>query len=208
MSISNPKKIILASKNEHKIAEIKSIIRDEKISLLTLNEFQEGITIEETGKDFLENAIIKARAVYEKFNLPTISDDSGLVVPALNGEPGVYSARYAHASASDWENNLKLINKMKKLSLKETEAHFETAMVFYAPQKSLVLKANGIIKGKVLTTPRGENGFGYDPIFIPQNHHLTFAQMSEREKNEISHRRAAINDLMKKLNFSLLVSQN
>ncbi len=197
-------KIIIASQNQNKVKEIKAIFNNFKITFLSLRDLAPTLVIEENGKSFLENSLIKAKAVYNKFNLSAIADDSGLVVPALNNEPGIYSARYAYEGASDEENNHKLLLKMEEHSLLKTAAFFKTVMIFYNRERKLLIKGEGVTKGNIINQPRGENGFGYDPLFIPEGKNNTFAEMKVEEKNTISHRKKAIVDLVSKLNHSLV----
>jgi XTP/dITP diphosphohydrolase len=194
-------KVIFASKNEGKIREVKKIfegINFELISLLDLNDFQE---IDETGDTFEENAKIKATEVFNKYKIPSISDDSGLSVEQLYGAPGVFSARYAGKGANDEDNNRKLIRELEKFN-EPHHAKYICYAVYFDGKNYKV--ADGEVKGTIIKEPRGENGFGYDPFFIPDGYNQTMAELSLDEKNKISHRSKAF----KNLNKILTIQEN
>ncbi len=202
MNISDnmEKILIVASNNKNKIREIKQILGD-IFTPVSLSEA--GITSDpdETGKTFAENAVIKAEAASRAANAPAIADDSGLCVYALNGEPGVYSARYAckdgeHENASDEKNNEKLIRKME--SITDRRAVFVSAVAVVWPDGKKVV-AEGRCPGVITHTPRGSNGFGYDPYFLVEEYGKTFAELDGEIKNRISHRAHALAELRKKL---------
>ena len=186
------REIILCSENRGKIAEIKeslSFLKD--VEVVSKKEAGIGIDVEETGRTFKENALLKAKAVYELVHKPVISDDSGICVDALNGEPGIYSARYAGENKTDAERCLFLLEKMKNVAdLSKRTCHMTTCLCFidrdgkeHFFEKSL--------NGQIAFEPRGQNGHGYDPIFLlPNGKHL--AELSIEEKNKISHRGQAI----------------
>ena len=159
-------KIIFATQNKGKLKEVAHILGDKYFELLSLHDFNNVGEIVEDGKTFEENAAKKAKYVFEKYNIPVIADDSGLVVEQLNGEPGIYSARYAGENASDEENNRKLISKLLKLH-QPHKAKFVCSAVFYDGVK--LLKTSGEVTGQIIHEPRGKNGFGYDPMFIPSD---------------------------------------
>ena len=192
-------KIIFATKNAGKFREVAHILGEEYFELLSLNDFNNVGEIVEDGNTFEENAIKKAKYVYEKYGLPVLADDSGLTVEQLNGEPGIYSARYAGENATDEENNLKLIEKVEDLP-EPHRAKFVCAGVYYDGHK--ILNARGEIIGRLLLEPRGTNGFGYDPLFLPDGYDQTTAELSLDEKNKISHRSKAFNLLLKLINES------
>jgi XTP/dITP diphosphohydrolase len=192
-------KIIFATKNAGKFREVAHILREEYFELLSLNDFNNVGEIVEDGLTFEENALIKAKIVYETFKLPVIADDSGLVVEQLNGEPGIYSARYAGENATDEENNLRLIEKVKDLP-EPHRAKFVCAAVYY--NENIILNAVGEVIGRLLLEPRGKNGFGYDPLFLPDGYDQTTAELSLDEKNKISHRSKAFRSLFKLINES------
>ena len=197
MSLPNSNKIVLASGNPGKIKEIQAILTN--YSIITQQEFniQEA---EETGSTFIENAIIKARnaALYSK--LPAIADDSGLVVDALNGAPGVISARYAGSQASDQKNLQKLLLDMQDIPESQRSARFICVIVLMRHAKDpfpLITQASW--EGSILTQPQGNNGFGYDPIFWVSSENCSSAELSAAKKNQLSHRGQALRQLA---NFS------
>lgn len=190
----NHQKIIFATKNLGKLKEVKHVISEREIELLSLNEFDNVGEIVEDGNSFEENAIIKAKHVYKLFGIPVIADDSGLVVEQLNGEPGIYSARYAGMNATDEENNLKLISKLLHLP-QPHKAKFVCAAVYFDGKR--LIKSEGEVIGQILHEPRGTNGFGYDPLFLPNGFSKTTAELELEEKNKISHRSKAFKSLFK-----------
>lgn len=189
-------KLIIASNNKHKIYEIKKILGEKFDEILSLSEA--GISHEtvEDGVTFLENAEKKAREIAELSGEVALADDSGICAHALGGEPGVYSARYSGGHGNDEDNNKLLI---KNLSDKEDKrAHYTAAVVLAYPDGRIV-SAEGYMYGRIIDTPRGKRGFGYDPIFVPDGEERTVAEMSDEEKNEVSHRANALNALLMKL---------
>jgi XTP/dITP diphosphohydrolase len=182
--------ILFASKNKGKIAEVSKILSGDNIKLLSFLDFSGSPDVQETGATFRENAELKAIAAFEAFGIPSIADDSGISVEQLNGAPGVYSARYA--AGGDEENNLKLLNELQNFP-EPHKAKFICAAVFYNGVK--LLHASGEIAGRVIDKPRGKNGFGYDPLFVPDGYTITTAEMDPAEKNKISHRAIAFNKL-------------
>lgn len=193
MIFSNNQKIVLASGNQGKIKEIEAILKGHKIVPQSHFNVEEA---EETGSTFVENAIIKARNAALHCKLPAIADDSGLVVDALNGAPGVISARYAGFGASDQENLDKLLQDMQDIPVEQRSARFVCVIVLmrYADDP-LPIIAQGIWEGVILSKSLGENGFGYDPIFWVSTHQKTSAELSSAIKNSISHRGQALNKL-------------
>lgn len=188
------KKIIFASQNKGKVEEVRHILNDLDIQIVSLSDIDGTIDIEETGTTFKENAFIKAKEVFDKFKIPTIADDSGLVVEQLNGEPGVYSARYAGKQCDDHANNEKLLTELKNYS-EPHPAKFVCAAVYYDGKEKI--NAMGEIHGKIIDEERGKNGFGYDPLFIPIGYSVTTAELEPDVKNKISHRFNAFNELKK-----------
>jgi len=186
------KKVIFASNNRNKVREVKHILQDLDIDLISLADMLEEIEIIEDGKSFEENALIKAKKVYDKLNIPAIADDSGLMVEQLNGEPGIYSARFAGENATDEDNNNKLLSKLKELP-EPHKAKFVCAAVYFNGTSSLA--ARGEFKGKIIAKARGSNGFGYDPLFLPDGYSITLAEMEATQKNKISHRYNAFKEL-------------
>ena len=190
----NEKKILIASKNPDKTKEISLIFNE---VLLSLNDLETVKEIEETGDTFAENSKIKAEYYYNCFKIPVIADDSGLVVPALNGKPGVYSARYAGENADYRENNSKLLNEMKNLKGDERSAFFICHAVFFNGIE--FIEAEGKVNGYIIEELKGNFGFGYDPLFFIRQLGKTFAEISLSEKNKISHRFIAFSKLKQKM---------
>lgn len=183
--------LVFASSNQNKVTEIQKMLGS-KIKLLSLNDIGCDEEIEETGKTFPENALIKARYVFEKYNKNCFADDSGLEVEALNNEPGVYSARYAGEPKSDANNTQKLLKELA--SKTNRNACFKTVIALVIDGKEQFFE--GKIKGQITLQPIGDGGFGYDPVFIPEGYNRTFAQMTLEEKNTISHRAIATKRLI------------
>ena len=191
-------KIIIASHNEHKIKEINPLLEPfgfEVTSLLELNDHQEII---EDGDTFEANALIKAKSIAEKYQAYALADDSGLVVPAIGNEPGIYSARYSGEPKDDHRNNLKLLERMTGLEGDQRKAYFVSHLVVYAPNGAY-LSVEGKAEGLILEVLQGDEGFGYDPLFYYPPAKQTFAQMPLAEKNKVSHRRRAIDQLQQSL---------
>ncbi|NLO72203.1 MAG: non-canonical purine NTP diphosphatase [Porphyromonadaceae bacterium] len=184
------KKIVFATHNRHKLDEVRIILKD-YADVIGLTEIGLDEEIEENAETLEENALIKAKYVFEKYHLDCIADDTGLEVDALSGRPGVHSARYA-GEPSDSERNVeKLLSEMNGVA--NRDAQFRTIIVYL--ENGTPKYFNGIVKGTISTTRIGNNGFGYDPIFIPAGYSESFAEMSSELKNKISHRALAINKL-------------
>ena len=183
--------LVFASSNQNKVAEIQKLIGN-KIKLLSLKDINCTEEIEETGKTFRENALIKARYVFEKYKYNCFGDDSGLEVEALNNAPGVYSARYAGEPKNDANNTQKLLKELGEKT--NRNACFKTVIALVINGKEHFFE--GEIKGQITLQPIGNGGFGYDPVFIPKGYDRTFAQMSLDEKNKISHRAIATQKLV------------
>jgi len=190
------RQILLATTNKGKLKDVKEILKDMDVEILSFLDFDDYPNVEETGKTFLENAELKVKAAYKQFGIPSIGDDSGLEAFQLNGEPGIFSARYAGENAADEENNLKLINKLNKYP-EPHPGRFVCAAVYYDGKE--FKSAIGEIRGNIIKNPRGYNGFGYDPLFIPNDYNITTAEMSHEEKNKISHRLNAFKKLIRYL---------
>lgn len=184
--------IIFATQNSGKINEVKSILGNGNIKLLSLDEFENVPEVVESGDTFEENAKIKAVVIFNKYKIPVIADDSGIVVEQLNGQPGVYSARYAGEEATDEENNNKLLMELSNYP-EPHFAKFVCCAVFYNGNQFFT--EFGEIKGRIIKSPRGKNGFGYDPIFVPEGYSNTSAELDSDKKNSISHRAIAFNKL-------------
>lgn len=188
------KQVLLATTNKGKWKDVKEILKDINVEILSFLDFDDYPNVEETGLTFLENAELKAKAAYEKYNIPSFGDDSGLESFQLNGEPGIYSARYAGENSDDEQNNLKLIKKLSEYP-EPHPGRFVCAAVYYDGKN--YKSAIGEIRGSIIKTPRGKNGFGYDPLFVPDGYNITTAEMSHEEKNKISHRLNAFKKLKK-----------
>ncbi len=191
------KEIVFASGNEGKIREVNKILKDLDIHILSLNDLPDKLEIVEDGDSFEKNATIKAKMVFEKFKIPVIADDSGLVVEQLKGKPGIYSARYAGVNADDKANNKKLLEELKKYP-EPHKAKFVCAAVYYDGERTI--SATGDFQGRIIDEERGNNGFGYDPLFVPDGYTITSAQLEPEEKNRISHRYKAFTQLKNILN--------
>lgn len=192
--------IVLATNNRHKITEISDvlsgIITDAEIKLLTLDEVELGdLVIDETGRTLEENAYIKAQEVFRRTGLPSLADDTGLEVESLGGAPGVRSARYAGENAYDTDNRTKLLENLKDTDARA--ARFRSVLCYMDNTRTFF--AEGICSGNIAKAEAGSGGFGYDPIFIPDGYTLSFAEMSQEEKNAISHRGRAVSDLARKI---------
>ena len=194
LAVLNMKKIVIASKNEGKIKEIKNFLHGIESDFLTLNDFPDIPGIVEDGKTFEENAMKKAKAVYEHTKLTTIADDSGLEVDYLSGEPGIHSARFAGDDATDLQNNEKLLELMKDIPMDERKARFKCVIVLYNSLYNNIV-FEGKCSGYIIDEPKGELGFGYDPLFVPENNTKTFAELDLVTKNKISHRGKALSSL-------------
>ena len=185
-------KFIIASNNKKKLAELERILNPLGINAVTPKE--EGITlddVEENGTTFAENAFLKANAAYLKTGLPAVADDSGLCVDALDGRPGVYTARYGGEGLTDEERYIKLLDEMKNVDDNKRSAHFTSSICCILPDGSTIT-AEGICEGKIGYEPIGKDGFGYDPIFWVPSLQCTSAELSPEEKNKRSHRGQAL----------------
>lgn len=194
-------KLVIATRNPHKLKEIKEILNLSEIQIFSLNDFKNFPEIRETGKTFYENAYIKAKAINRYTNLPALADDSGLEVKALNNEPGIYSARYAGKNASDSDRIKKLLNKMKGVPFEKRKARFVCCMIFIDGRK--IFNVTGFCEGYITTRPAGCNGFGYDPIFYIPDIGKTLAQLESGQKNIISHRANAVKKIKE-----ILINEN
>jgi XTP/dITP diphosphohydrolase len=180
-------KILISTNNKHKVNEIKRILNDNRIELLTLSDLNIDVDVDE-DKDSLEgNALKKAEEIYKIAKMPTIADDTGLFVEGLNGEPGVYSSRYAGENATYDDNCRKLLKEMHDIPKGKRGAYFKTVVCYYESDNKYRF-FEGVCNGKITLEKSGEKGFGYDPLFTPTGFNKTYAEMSEEEKNSISHR--------------------
>ena len=192
-------KVILASKNPHKLVEISQITEKFGFELVLQSQLGIDMDVEETGTTFEENSLLKAEAVMKATGLPALADDSGIAVDALNGEPGVYSARYGFdESLDDWGRLCLLLKNMEQVPDGQRQAKFVCVITFVHPDGQ-VIQARGEIHGELLREARGENGFGYDPIFYYPPLGKTTAELSSEEKNQVSHRAVALKAFYEKM---------
>ena len=192
-------KVVLASKNPHKLVEIRQITDRFGFELILQSELGVDIDVEETGTTFEENSFLKAEAVMKATGLPAIADDSGICVDALGGEPGIYSARYGFDdSLDDWGRLQLLLKNTEAVPDGQRQAKFVCVITFLTPDGQNI-QARGEIHGELTRAPRGENGFGYDPIFYYPPMGKTTSEMTSEEKNRVSHRANALNLFYQKL---------
>ena len=192
-------RIVLASNNKGKVREIGQLLADRNLQVVPQSEFNIP-DADETGLSFVENAILKARHAASLSGLPAIADDSGLEVDALNGAPGIYSARYAGNGATDAENNQKMLAALADVPDEARTARFQCLMVFMRhADDPTPLICQGTWEGRILHQPRGENGFGYDPLFLVPEKDCSSAELPANVKNAMSHRGKALQALLQKL---------
>ena len=192
-------KVVLASKNPHKLVEISKITEKFGMELVLQSELGVDIDVEETGTTFEENSFLKAEAVMKATGLPALADDSGIAVDALNGEPGIYSARYGFdETLDDWGRLLLLLKNMENVPDGQRQAKFVCVITMVTPDGKTI-QARGEIHGELLREARGDNGFGYDPIFYYPPLGKTTAEMSPEDKNQVSHRANALKVFYDKL---------
>lgn len=192
-------KFLLASNNKHKSEELSRILKPLGITVVTAKEM--GIDlgdVEETGETFAENAKIKAESAYALIKMPVVADDTGLMVEALNGKPGVYTARFAGENATDKDNVNKLLSELEKANTDNRKAKFVTS-IYCKIDESTVITVEGECHGKIALAPSGTNGFGYDPVFMSDAYDRTFANCTDEEKDRVSHRGCALRKLAEKL---------
>ena len=192
-------RVVLASKNQHKLEEISKITEKFGIELVLQSELGVDLDVEENGTTFEENSFIKADAVMKATGLPALADDSGIAVDALNGEPGIYSARYGFDdSLDDWGRLQLLLKNTEHVPDGQRQAQFVCVITMVTPQGQ-VIQARGEIHGELTREPRGENGFGYDPIFYYPPLGMTTAELPPEVKNEVSHRGNALKQFYEKM---------
>ena len=190
-------RLLLGTKNSGKVKEAERILSsvDENLEVLSFRD-QDFPEVDETGESYFENSLKKAREISNHTDLPVLSDDSGLEVAALGGDPGPHSARFAGSDATDRENLELLLDKLK--DVRDRRARFVTvATLFISPEERYV--SRGVLDGKITREPRGNSGFGYDPVFVPKGYEKTLAELGEKEKNEISHRKRALEKMKSEL---------
>lgn len=186
------RKLVFATNNAHKLEEVRAVL-DNKIEIVSLNELGCYDDIPETADTLEGNALIKAEYVFNKFEMACIADDTGLEVEALNGEPGVYSARYGGEPHNAQKNMQKLLTNLK--GIENRKARFRTVIVLKDAERELYFE--GTIHGHISETPSGAAGFGYDPVFVPDGYNKSFAELGPELKNRISHRALAVEELIR-----------
>ncbi len=191
-------RVVLASGNKGKLVELQTILAEKQVELVPQSELGVG-SVPETGLSFVENALIKARHAAKETGLPAIADDSGIEVDALNGEPGIYSARYSgvDGAEADARNNIKLLAELEQVPEAERTARFQCVIVYMRHDRDpMPLICQGTWEGRILFEEQGENGFGYDPLFYVPEHDCASAQLSPEIKNSLSHRGQALRALL------------
>ncbi|UJF32040.1 XTP/dITP diphosphatase [Paenibacillus hexagrammi] len=203
--------VVIATRNEGKVREFAKLFEPSGYKVRSLADYTDLPEIVESGETFAENARIKAEIISKHLHVPVLADDSGLCVAALGGDPGVYSARFAGADASDADNNAKLLSELKLLGAKDkpavqgdhpellSEASFVCALALIDPVANETIEAEASCEGYILSEPRGQGGFGYDPLFYIPALHKTMAEVTVEEKNEISHRAKALRCFLDRL---------
>ena len=192
-------KVVLASKNKHKLEEISQITEKFGMELVLESDLGVDIDVEETGSTFEENSFLKAEAVMKATGLPALADDSGIAVDALNGEPGIYSARYGFdESLDDWGRLQLLLKNTEQVPDERRQAKFVSVITLVTPQQEII-QARGEVHGMLLRTPAGQGGFGYDPIFYYPPLGKSLAELTPEEKNQVSHRANALQVFYQKL---------
>jgi XTP/dITP diphosphohydrolase len=186
--------VIIATKNRGKAREFEDIFARRGVAVRTLLDYPEIVDVEETGQSFEENAVLKAEVISNQLKKMVIGDDSGLIVDALDGRPGIFSARYAGEEKSDQANMDKVLNELKNVPMEERSARFYCALAMAAPGLETIT-VSGTCEGRILEERKGTNGFGYDPIFYVIEKELSMAELSSDEKNKISHRAKALKKL-------------
>ena len=188
------KQIVIASRNDGKVREIRNFLHGLDFDIKSISDFPHIPDINEDGKSFEENAFLKAKSIFEQTKITTIADDSGLEVHYLDNRPGIYSKRYSGENANDLSNNMKLLDELKNVDMDNRRARFKCAIVLY---NSLYngLSFEGKCDGYIIDDMKGDNGFGYDPLFIPVGYNKTFAELDLVTKNKISHRGKALTHL-------------
>jgi XTP/dITP diphosphohydrolase len=188
--------IVVATKNLGKVKELRGLLADLPLQLKSLNEFPNIFEAEETGSNFVENAVIKAQSYALQTGFWSLADDSGLEVKALGNAPGVFSARYAGENATDQERIKKLLHELSRTQDQKRVARFVCAMAISDEKGEIKFSTEGVCKGKIALNPIGTNGFGYDPIFVPEGFNQTFGELSDEIKQKISHRAKAAENII------------
>ena len=193
------RKLVLATTNKGKVAELKELLADLPVTVIGLDQYPNVPAVEETGTTFAENAILKARAIGEYTGQLTLADDSGLEVDALHGEPGVYSARYGGAGKDDRGRYEYLLGKLSTVPQEQRAARFRSVVAVFDPSNKQLELGDGAVEGMIIDEPRGNSGFGYDPVFLLPEYNQTMSEISTEHKNELSHRARAVTALLPKL---------
>ena len=188
--------LVIATSNQHKLKEFKAILKGFPLTILSLKDFPDIPAVVEDGKSFYENALKKALTVARHTDKITVADDSGIEVDALDGKPGVYSARFAGEDATDEANNTKLLKELEGVSSDKRGACFTCVLVIAQPDGETAF-VEGACRGTIIHEARGEYGFGYDPLFLVPEYDKTFSEITPEEKNKISHRARALEKLLK-----------
>jgi XTP/dITP diphosphohydrolase len=184
--------VVVGTHNRKKLLELRELLSPLGIALASLAELPHALAVEETGTTFIENARLKAAEQAKHLGRWTIGEDSGLCVPALSGEPGVYSARYSGADATDQSNNDKLLASMSGLSGDQRRAYYVSTIALASPEGEILIESEGRCWGRIIEQPRGAGGFGYDPLFEIPEYHRTFAELGGTVKSVLSHRARAL----------------
>jgi XTP/dITP diphosphohydrolase len=206
MDTNAPPELLVATNNAGKIRELTALLSNLPLRLRRLSEFPQIEEVEETGETFAANAELKARLYSRQTNLWTLADDSGLEVDALGGAPGVLSARYGGANATDAERNALLLAALHETDDPQRTARFTCAIALYDPQAKTTKLFAGTCEGRITRRPRGDNGFGYDPLFIPEGYAQTFGELPDELKQQLSHRARALAGVRAYLNGLFLRS--
>lgn len=188
-------KLLLATHNKNKIIEISNALKNLDVNVLSLNDFPDLPDVIEDGDTLTYNSLKKAREIYEYSGITTLADDTGLEVEYLNGEPGVYSARWAGEDCTYEDNNRKMLKELAGVSMNKRDAVFRCVITLFG--ENLHETTEGVLKGKIIENFKGQKGFGYDPIFQPDGFNITLAEMSLDDKNKISHRGLAVKAMVK-----------
>ena len=186
-------RLVLGSHNKKKLAELKQLLADLPLEVTDLSPYPDAPEVDETGTTFEENAILKASTLAPLLNQWVLGEDSGLVVPALNGQPGIYSARFAGEHGNDAANNAKLLQELNGKS--ERDAYYVSTIALANPKGEIVTVVRGECRGRIVDEPRGDGGFGYDPLFLIPEYHATFGELSSLVKQALSHRGRAMHKL-------------
>lgn len=193
------RRLVLATTNKGKVAEIRELLSDLPVEIVGLEQYSQCPAVEETGLTFMENAVLKAMAVAQYTRELTLADDSGLEVDFLGGEPGIYSARYGQPGWNDRQRYQYLLEKLQAVGPEKRQARFRCAIAVVDPATRRTETADGKVEGIIADSPRGESGFGYDPVFYLPELQMTVAQLPEKEKNRLSHRARAVEAIKPRL---------